>query len=251
MDYFTSGRFAKICSVTKKALYHYEKIGLLKPALIRENGYRYYTLEQADRVATIRLLECLGSSLDEIRAFFALTSLAEKDAYLHEQQARVKEKLELFQKMGENLHFLDQKLHDYQKLGEGEAGHEQLPAEYYYDTAFQHNVILNPTTSGIKYGALVDDFAKPDKISRFFKATDPESSNYVKLAGHYVYFYQTLTNDGIPAYGAKALTILQQQAKIVPPIYQEDFSSAVLNQDDLIIMKFSALVADLSGPLLP
>ena len=29
MDYFTSGRFAKICSVTKKALYHYEKKGLL------------------------------------------------------------------------------------------------------------------------------------------------------------------------------------------------------------------------------
>ena len=78
MDYFTSGRFAKICSVTKKALYHYEKKGLLKPTLIRENGYRYYTLEQADRVATIRLLEGLGSSLDEIQAFFALTSLAEK-----------------------------------------------------------------------------------------------------------------------------------------------------------------------------
>ena len=82
------------------------------------------------------------------------------------------------------------------------------------------------------------------EISRFFKATDPKSSNYVNPAGHYVYFYQTLTNDEIPAYGAKALTILQQQAKIVPPIYQEDFSSAVLNQDDLIIMKFSALVAD-------
>ncbi|WKZ97600.1 MerR family DNA-binding transcriptional regulator [Lactobacillus delbrueckii] len=35
-----------MCAVTKKALYVYEAKGLLKPAVVKDNGYRYYRLEQ-------------------------------------------------------------------------------------------------------------------------------------------------------------------------------------------------------------
>ncbi|MEX1381388.1 MerR family DNA-binding transcriptional regulator [Lactobacillus delbrueckii subsp. bulgaricus] len=43
-----TGDFAKMCAVTKKALYVYEAKGLLKPAVVKDNGYRYYRLEQVD-----------------------------------------------------------------------------------------------------------------------------------------------------------------------------------------------------------
>ena len=37
---FTIGQFAKLHSVNKKTLMWYAEIGLLKPACIKENGYR-------------------------------------------------------------------------------------------------------------------------------------------------------------------------------------------------------------------
>ena len=42
--FFTTGQFAKLCSTTKETLFHYDSLGLLKPARVGENGYRYYRL---------------------------------------------------------------------------------------------------------------------------------------------------------------------------------------------------------------
>lgn len=37
---FTIGQFAKLHEINKKTLMWYDEIGILKPAVIRENGYR-------------------------------------------------------------------------------------------------------------------------------------------------------------------------------------------------------------------
>lgn len=39
---FTIGQFAKLHEINKKTLMWYDEIGILKPAVIKENGYRYY-----------------------------------------------------------------------------------------------------------------------------------------------------------------------------------------------------------------
>lgn len=70
-----------------------EAKGLLQPAVVKDNGYRYYRLEQVDQVATIRLLEKLGSSLQEVGDFFALKDLNERQKYLAKQQKAVEKKL--------------------------------------------------------------------------------------------------------------------------------------------------------------
>ena len=43
----SSGEFARMCNVSRELLIHYDKIGLLKPKEVRENGYRYYSLQAA------------------------------------------------------------------------------------------------------------------------------------------------------------------------------------------------------------
>ena len=53
--FFTTGQFAKLCSTTKETLFHYDSLGLLKPARVGENGYRYYA---ASQFSTLTLLPC-------------------------------------------------------------------------------------------------------------------------------------------------------------------------------------------------
>ncbi|MZP31097.1 MerR family transcriptional regulator [Heliobacterium undosum] len=66
---FTIGQFSKICAVTAKALRHYEKIGLLRPARVETfNQYRYYSRDQVDVVRNICHMKELGIPLETIKA---------------------------------------------------------------------------------------------------------------------------------------------------------------------------------------
>ncbi len=241
-NYLLAGQFAKICHVTKKALYVYEQKGLLTPALVKSNGYRYYRLEQADVVATITLLQKLGSSLNEIESFFHLTDLSAKKAYLDAKRKAVFKQREMLKQMDESLAFVTKRLQDFAAVGENKVCQEVLnQPKYYQVTALKHNISLNPTRFGLEYGILTTDFLdeKPDK---FFKAVSPKKANFIKPAGRYVYFYVRLKNAEIPRYAKKALKKLQAFEPIIPPLYQEDFSSAVLGQDDYFIVKYAAEV---------
>lgn len=60
---FTIGQFSSIHGVTKKTLMWYDKVGLLKPAIIGEKGYRYYTYEQSSLLETILMLRELNVSI--------------------------------------------------------------------------------------------------------------------------------------------------------------------------------------------
>ena len=65
------GEFSKLMQVTVKTLRHYESIGLLMPSEVDEwSGYRYYRLEQMQRLNQIRMLKDVGFSLDEIRDLY-------------------------------------------------------------------------------------------------------------------------------------------------------------------------------------
>ncbi len=66
---FTIGQFAKLHEINKKTLMWYDEIGILKPAMIKPNGYRYYTYQQSFILETILLLRELNMSLPEIQHF--------------------------------------------------------------------------------------------------------------------------------------------------------------------------------------
>lgn len=67
--YFTTGEFARICGVPKHVLFHYDDIGLFRPVVIGENGYRYYAYYQYFTFSVISTLKQLGMGLKEIKVY--------------------------------------------------------------------------------------------------------------------------------------------------------------------------------------
>lgn len=57
---------ARMSKVTSRTLRHYDAIGLLPPAWIGGNGYRYYEREQLLRLQQILLLRDMGLGLDTV-----------------------------------------------------------------------------------------------------------------------------------------------------------------------------------------
>jgi DNA-binding transcriptional MerR regulator len=68
-NYFTIGEFSKICGTTKETLFHYDEIGILKPAYVDNNKYRYYTPKQYYDFDLIVTLKASGCSLLQIKEY--------------------------------------------------------------------------------------------------------------------------------------------------------------------------------------
>ena len=68
---FKIGELSQLMQVTVKTLRHYEQKGLLVPEGTDPwTGYRYYGLAQMQKLASIRNLQRLGFSLDEIKDLY-------------------------------------------------------------------------------------------------------------------------------------------------------------------------------------
>lgn len=68
-SYFSTGEFAKLCGVNKRTLFHYDNIGLFRPAITNENGYRYYSYHQLEIFLIISMLKELNVPLKEIKTY--------------------------------------------------------------------------------------------------------------------------------------------------------------------------------------
>ncbi len=66
-DYLTTGEFAELFGVKKQTLFHYDDMGIFRPELVGENGYRYYSYGQMETFSIILMLRELGLSVSEIR----------------------------------------------------------------------------------------------------------------------------------------------------------------------------------------
>lgn len=73
MVQYPIGKVAKTFGFTKEALRFYERAGILIPQR-DENGYRYYTNSQLQRVAVIKRMQNIGFSLKEIAAMLTAYS---------------------------------------------------------------------------------------------------------------------------------------------------------------------------------
>lgn len=67
---FTIGEMAKSIGITRKIILNYEAKGLITPDVKDgKNGNRYYTVDTFTKIRTVRILQKLGLSLDEIHAY--------------------------------------------------------------------------------------------------------------------------------------------------------------------------------------
>jgi DNA-binding transcriptional MerR regulator len=66
MKTYTVKQLARLSGVSVRTLHHYDEIGLLKPAFVGENRYRYYGRDQLLRLQDILFHRELGMPLQEI-----------------------------------------------------------------------------------------------------------------------------------------------------------------------------------------
>ncbi|MBZ0285323.1 MAG: MerR family transcriptional regulator [Anaerolineae bacterium] len=98
---FKIGDFSKICQVSIRVLRHWDEMGLLKPGHTdASTGYRYYAIEQLERVNRILALRGLGLSLPQIvRLLEEQVSVSEIRGMLRLKQAELQQQMEASQAM--------------------------------------------------------------------------------------------------------------------------------------------------------
>lgn len=90
---FTIGQFADIHGINKKTLMWYDEIGLFKPAVVHENGYRYYSHFQSSTLEAILMLRRLDVPIQKIQDFLANRSAESLKTLLLEQTADLKQQI--------------------------------------------------------------------------------------------------------------------------------------------------------------
>ncbi|HEM3654484.1 TPA: MerR family transcriptional regulator [Streptococcus suis] len=72
---WTVKQVSRLTGLTVRTLHHYDQIGLLKPAFVAENGYRYYNQENLARLQEILLFRELDFPLKDIQQLLDVTEV--------------------------------------------------------------------------------------------------------------------------------------------------------------------------------
>lgn len=100
------GEFSNICKVSTKTLRYYAEIGLILPSEINpENGYRYYSIEQLEKMLFINRLKSYNFSLDEIKTILESEELQDEKLYLEltRKKAQIEKQVQEYEKTLDQL----------------------------------------------------------------------------------------------------------------------------------------------------
>src|SRR4051812_5126355 len=102
MKNLTVKQLAAISGVTVRALHHYDEIGLLKPASVGSNGYRYYGRGELLRLQRILFHRELGVPLSAIAELLDLED-ADQVGVLLQHRARLESERERYRVLIETI----------------------------------------------------------------------------------------------------------------------------------------------------
>lgn len=101
--FYTTGQFAKLANITERTVRYYDKVGLLKPSFIMQNGYRKYSHEDLMKLQRILLFRTLGFTLEEIEGMIVQNDSSSVKQSLQTQIELVDSKIQYFNKLKESL----------------------------------------------------------------------------------------------------------------------------------------------------
>lgn len=79
---YAISEMASLFNVSRQTLIYYDKIGLFKPAVVNEKGYRFYSPTQIPLMRLICMLRDLGLELDEIDRLTSTFDIGEMTDHL-------------------------------------------------------------------------------------------------------------------------------------------------------------------------
>lgn len=97
----TVGQISKLFNVTSETLRHYDRIGLLKPIINEENGYRYYSLKEMEILDLILDAKYLEIPLLNIKEIIKNESIDNYIDLIELQEKTIDEKIEHLLKIKE------------------------------------------------------------------------------------------------------------------------------------------------------
>lgn len=111
--YFSIGEMSRLHNISIQTLRHYDKIGLLEPAFIKEDsGYRYYSIEQFIKIDLIKHYKTIGISLEEIKEIMSKDMTKEVILSIIDKQKRiVHSKIEQLNLIRNHINFIEKRVH--------------------------------------------------------------------------------------------------------------------------------------------
>lgn len=97
--YLTISAFSKLSGISRKNLIYYDNIDILKPAFIKEHGYRCYTYSQLNDVSIILSLKDLNVPLKEIKNYIENISPSNLTNLFEAQKKKILEDLNKLNQM--------------------------------------------------------------------------------------------------------------------------------------------------------
>ena len=107
---YTISEMASLLGVTTHTLRYYEKMGLIRPEVNEETGYRYYTVTDTRRFNLCRELRAAELSLEECRELIGSPSVEQSDKMFARQAARLRRRQVLDEL---SIHFLEKMQEQY------------------------------------------------------------------------------------------------------------------------------------------
>ena len=99
---YTVSQLARLSGTSVRTLHHYDEIGLLKPASVGDNGYRYYGREEMLRLQQILLHREFGLALGEIGTLLDRVG-PDRLTMLREQRARIAGEADRYRRLARTI----------------------------------------------------------------------------------------------------------------------------------------------------
>ncbi|WP_312098357.1 MerR family transcriptional regulator [Niallia sp.] len=270
---YSIGEVAKVANITIKALRHYDKIGLFKPAYVDpKTHYRYYRDSQLYRLDIIKSLISIGTSLSEIKEIQETANL-DYIAFLKKQEELLAEKIASLLETQHTIREIREELQRQENHNPfGEVIVTEKDEQHIIQTRVKDigpTTILNPSYSNLKkatkeefrnngYGSVIpfDQYEKVEDISYSFLYTpvplrkristlsdDAEQSIIPKGTYASIKVKSSTFEEYFEAL-QKLISYIQERKIVVTTDIYETFSIGLYQKKDEYISEFSVRVAD-------
>ena len=254
------GVFSQMMQVTVKTLRHYEQKGLLYPCEVDEwTGYRYYSVEQMQRLNNIRQLQSLGFSLDEIKDLYEDGAYTPSVEQLNEKIEKTERQLQLLVTRRNHLvncvnahkkiKTMDKSKFSIQSLPEIiVASHREVISDYAalgplcvekigpemhrlgskcsvpgYCFTIEHYIEYRPTDIDIEYCEQVEEMGTDSTIIQFKRFTAVPKALCMKHVGPYERFHESFT---------EAFAYMEEQGYIIAGPLRTSYIDGAWNQEN-------------------
>ena len=102
-DLIKISEMAGMHGISRQTLILYDRKGLLKPAYVNGNGYRFYSADQIPRLRLICLLKEMGVTLAKIKSFLDAPSTSGMLSLIDERKCAAEQKIEELELQVEEL----------------------------------------------------------------------------------------------------------------------------------------------------